>query len=700
MVIKNGIALALGALAFGMTSTACALPVLDTKDPAVRIDVSGKEMNIGSTAANNVIKWVDFSIAGGEKVAFDKNNYLNYVTGCAASEIFGTLTGGGNIFLINPNGILIGDGAKVNVGNLYLSTRELDSAQFEAFRAQQDISPLLNGANAVGDVVNLGHLEAKTVVVEGNVIKFKNVADVKASTINAFAKTETRVGYDAKYVNPNTYANLQSATWYQLVGDADGLQHMKLDTDGRYMLAGNIKVNGEFTAIGGISTGKFKGRFDGLGYEIEFTKNANVKANGTKIGLFGETTGESVVENVGVITSGLDFSETGNSTIYVGGVVGYNRGTIRNVWHSGSIHVTTSCTDQYVGGIVGSNDSGTIMSAYNTGEVFASGATNSVHVGGIVGNQQYSGQTDALIQDAYNTGNILGRGAEDFYVGGIAGTNTGGNIKNVYNLGSVSAEATGGGSGITTAGGIVGRNNKQADYGGAVSYAYHALGSIRGKNIGAVVGSAGSTGTFAYVLFEKKDAEGNDLGDKLVGEKGRDSLKIVQPFLDDGWNHISAVGGEKKTWRICDGYSLPLLTAFLKPKYNGSIEGCDGTRPAGTYRSVPSVSAQLGGFAQGYDYVSDLTWVLPKDEPTGTKPFGFGKSFGSDTSEYSMGKEYENEIAVLQHPEAEEQGAAWASAERDTKKPVVVGSGVRLPDAMSAEDLEAMLSGTEERENA
>ena len=136
MKIKKKLALACaGVWAFGMSSVACALPVLDTKDAAVRINTSGQVMNIGSSAVNNVVQWVDFSIAGGETVTFDKNNYLNYVTGHAASEIFGTLTGGGNIFIINSHGILIGDGATVNVGNLYLSTQKLSDAQIADFRA-------------------------------------------------------------------------------------------------------------------------------------------------------------------------------------------------------------------------------------------------------------------------------------------------------------------------------------------------------------------------------------------------------------------------------------------------------------------------------------------------------------------------------------------------------------------------------------
>lgn len=90
-------------------------------------------MSITSTAANNVIKWIDFSIGAGEKVAFDSHNYLNYVTGHARSDILGTLTGGGSIYIVNLNGILIGDGAQVDVGSLYLSTRNLTTEQLAGF---------------------------------------------------------------------------------------------------------------------------------------------------------------------------------------------------------------------------------------------------------------------------------------------------------------------------------------------------------------------------------------------------------------------------------------------------------------------------------------------------------------------------------------------------------------------------------------
>ncbi|MBO6267328.1 MAG: filamentous hemagglutinin N-terminal domain-containing protein, partial [Synergistaceae bacterium] len=422
MKIKKRLALAfVGIWAFGMSSTACALPVLDTKDAAVRINTSGQVMNIGSSAVNNVVKWVDFSIAGGETVAFDKNNYLNYVTGHAASEIFGTLTGGGNIFIINPHGILIGHDANVNVGNLYLSTQILSDAQLDAFRGC-GTSPILDASNAKGNVVNLGHLEAKTVVVEGNVIKFKNVAEVDAPTINVFAKTETRVGCDGETL-PEGWRFFRAGTEgqvaplkFKLINDEADLQKIMVnDANGRYMLAGNIKVNNDFTAIGTSSQayGRFLGHFDGLGYEITFTKK--IKANGKTSGLFGAIGEGSVVENVGVITSALEFSSTGSfNDVFVGGVVGDNRkGTIQNVWHSGNIHVDYSCNYLYVGGIVGCNTSGTLMSAYNTGKVFASGAEapGVAYVGGIAGYQQNEdGAAKPLVENAFNSGMVTAEG--------------------------------------------------------------------------------------------------------------------------------------------------------------------------------------------------------------------------------------------------------------------------------------------------
>ena len=113
---------------FGIVPVAQALPVQDTghtNTAGTGINTVANQMNITGTAANNVMNWQTFSIANGEKVQFDANNYLNLVRGASKSEIDGTLSGGGTIYLINPNGILFGSTARVNVGNLVASTRAI-----------------------------------------------------------------------------------------------------------------------------------------------------------------------------------------------------------------------------------------------------------------------------------------------------------------------------------------------------------------------------------------------------------------------------------------------------------------------------------------------------------------------------------------------------------------------------------------------
>lgn len=100
---------------FGLVPLAHALPVQDatyTNVGGATIDTSvTKTMGISSSSSHNVMNWKSFSIANGEKVQFDTNNYLNLVRGVSKSEIDGTLSGGGTIYLINPNGILFGSSA-------------------------------------------------------------------------------------------------------------------------------------------------------------------------------------------------------------------------------------------------------------------------------------------------------------------------------------------------------------------------------------------------------------------------------------------------------------------------------------------------------------------------------------------------------------------------------------------------------------
>jgi len=77
-------------------------------------DLQGSQLNI-TNSNGTVINWQDFSIANGEAVNFIQNSnssaVLNRVTSDIPSQIQGQLNSNGRVFVINPNGVLIGQSA-------------------------------------------------------------------------------------------------------------------------------------------------------------------------------------------------------------------------------------------------------------------------------------------------------------------------------------------------------------------------------------------------------------------------------------------------------------------------------------------------------------------------------------------------------------------------------------------------------------
>ncbi|WP_157933864.1 two-partner secretion domain-containing protein [Alloalcanivorax mobilis] len=92
------------------------------------------ETLINQTSSKAVINWQDFSIDPGELVKFIQESQsavtLNRVTGGTVSQIKGALTANGNIFLINPNGIVFGATAQVDVAGLIATTFDIADQDF------------------------------------------------------------------------------------------------------------------------------------------------------------------------------------------------------------------------------------------------------------------------------------------------------------------------------------------------------------------------------------------------------------------------------------------------------------------------------------------------------------------------------------------------------------------------------------------
>jgi len=89
------------------------------------ITSDGTTMTITQDQARALIRWDTFNIGADAAVVFEQTAgqmALNQILDASASQIMGDLTAGGTIFLINPNGIVFGAGARVDVGALVAST--------------------------------------------------------------------------------------------------------------------------------------------------------------------------------------------------------------------------------------------------------------------------------------------------------------------------------------------------------------------------------------------------------------------------------------------------------------------------------------------------------------------------------------------------------------------------------------------------
>jgi len=203
-------------------------------------------------------------------------------------------------------------------------------------------------------------------------------------------------------------------------------------------------------------------------------------SNTNFVGLFGYVGDAGKVSNVGVINSYLCGGER------VGGVAGFNRGSVTNCYNTGAVS-----GDNSIGGVVGEN-CGTVSGCYNTGAV-----SSEKDAGGVVGFN--FGKMD----NCYNTGAVSG----DSSIGGVAGGNgNGGTITNCYNTGTV--------SGRILVGGVTGSNNN----GATVSNCY-TTGTVNGTslyNVGGVAGSNNGTVSNCYYLnttfdggINRKDVTGS-----------------------------------------------------------------------------------------------------------------------------------------------------------------------------------------------
>lgn len=102
---------------------------------AAVINRQERQTTIIQSSDRAIINWREFGIAADEVVRFIQPQSagaatLNRVTGTQQSVLLGQLDSNARVILINPNGVLIGRGAQLNVGSLIVTTSNIGNRDF------------------------------------------------------------------------------------------------------------------------------------------------------------------------------------------------------------------------------------------------------------------------------------------------------------------------------------------------------------------------------------------------------------------------------------------------------------------------------------------------------------------------------------------------------------------------------------------
>lgn len=157
---------------------------------------NGKEMTIRQDSGRLAMDWTGFSVGKDETVRFQQPGKdalaLNRVTGNQQSVIDGSLLSNGHVLLVNPNGVVIGKNASIDVGGLVASTAQVKDNFMKEFGNSTGAFSL--GGVSDGKIINEGTIQAEGGLVALHAAKVENggtISNTGGSAVLAAADTLT-----------------------------------------------------------------------------------------------------------------------------------------------------------------------------------------------------------------------------------------------------------------------------------------------------------------------------------------------------------------------------------------------------------------------------------------------------------------------------------------------------------------------------
>jgi filamentous hemagglutinin family protein len=560
----------------GLIATFCVTMLLVVSQIANANPIGGNVMNGSASFATTgntltvtntpgtIINWQGFSINSNEVTRFAQQSaastVLNRVVGSDPSNIMGTLQSNGRVFLINPNGILFGAGAVVDVAGLMASTLNLSDADFLAGNHHYTQVP------GAGNISNAGNIRAQQggqiYLIAPNVENTGVITAPNGEILLAAGYSVDLVSTD----NPDLRVNITAPA-----GDATNVGQL-IAASGSLGLFGTVVSNGGIvsadsaTLEGGKIVFKASRRAEAGG---------TISANGTSGGSVDISAAHSLDPNApGVVIQTGSIAADG--TAGAGGSVSINADSILSTaaidadgtaaggqismqasdraLSTASAQFSASSTEGQGGDILVSAD----VSNYTSGSYSATGVTGGNIT--MAGNEikLAAAQLDASGMNGGGTIHVGGlmQGAAGFVVQGTALTNSTNVLVNSATTLKADALQTGNGGevvlwsdqamgftgSISAKGGAISGNGGSAEVSGLTSFGYGGLtdlSAVNGSsgtllldpyNITIVAGSGPSAGTPYTEILDPTPGAGEGFGGLQNLVLGNGNIVVASPL--------------------------------------------------------------------------------------------------------------------------------------------------------------------------
>ncbi len=347
---------------------------------------NGSTLTITNTP-NAIINWARFNIDAGETVRFVQESarsaVLNRVTGNDPSHILGALQSNGKVYLINPNGIMFGANARIDVNGFVASTLNLSDADFLAGRFN------FNADRATpGSVVNAGQIttpsggfvyllapnvensgvittpSGEAILAAGNSIEIVDSTDPSQRVLVSATSQDVNLSSLMTQSNGNIFTVLNSGkvSANTVVQDQTGKIYFKSAGNVQTTSSSIVEVKGDATADGG--------RFIGFAGKVG-SYAGSFNASGSNGG-FVETSGHTLALDPGISVRASAMNPAGEAGLWLLDptdilIDSSAASSISSSLSGGtSVNITTSSYGGDVGDIT---VTGTITAAYGSGGV-------------------------------------------------------------------------------------------------------------------------------------------------------------------------------------------------------------------------------------------------------------------------------------------------------------------------------------------